>query len=620
MRPRCLLLYSLLILFVAGDLAGQPCSCREQLDFVIRKVEQNYAGFADKVHPATASVYAAHTSATREKAAGVSSVDSCLLLLKEWVRFFRDGHLVVFQARTSLSGPNPATPSRIPAFSFTRLDASTNLLRIGSFNVAYKRTIDSLIEAHDGTIRQTRNLLIDLRGNGGGSDVSYHSLLPLLYTGPVITPGAAKLSTPDNIAKYRADAANPDYPPAARALAQQDADRMAAEPGRLLPGTIDTLILPGISPFPALVGILTDKGCGSTTEQFLLAALQSKKTVLLGETSRGVLDYANMHFLDLPCSGWKLGYATSRSMRLPRHPVDNTGISPDIRIDPAEKDWVSFAERYLQQMPALRLPELGYTDTTQVDMKSLAASIAGSVQGTFNKVRVLTWWTNRNLNWNFTDYQRRTAKQVLCQQGGNCNEQALVLRALLRELGIQTRKAIEINIQPESERRQKDAAARIQETGNRASVFGYRHNDHVWVEFFDAEEKLWQPADATLGLIGLESWLKARIGFAPRVNHAVLPSADMLIPIAVFALGPDGAITENRSSHYLLESFNTVYGNRLTALPSWKAWTELVEWIQEKAKAAFEGKENLHEYTDRIKAMKAIYEQLKKEYAGLHAQ
>jgi len=301
-------------------------------------------------------------------------------------------------------------------------------------------------------------------------------------------------------------------------------------------------------------------------------------------------------------------------MRLPKTPVDNIGISPDIYLTGDNPDWVSYAAKYISKMPSIGLDNFSYTDTLQVDLKMMAKMIAGNSTNTYDKVRNVVWWTNKNFSWNFTDYKKRTPKQIICQKGGNCNEQAQVVRALLTELNVKTRRTSEINIQLESERRQKDAERQIGLVGNRASVFGYRHNDHVWVEFYDEQEQEWVPADATIGKIGLDSWLKARIGFEPRVNHAVILSAEMLVPISVFARNPDGTIAENRSTYYLVESFNKVYKNKLANLPAWKRWVEGIEFIQLKSKNAFEGKENLHLYTDKIKELKEIYEDLKAQY------
>jgi hypothetical protein len=253
-------------------------------------------------------------------------------------------------------------------------------------------------------------------------------------------------------------------------------------------------------------------------------------------------------------------------------------------------------------------------------MQKLAKDIEANAATTFDKVSNIISWTNKNFEWTYTDYQKRTVKDIICRQGGNCAEQAMVVRALLKELNVQTRRITEINIQPEKELRLKDSEKLFAEHGNRASVFGYRHNDHVWTEFFDEERQEWTPADPTLGLIGLDSWMRSRIGFEPRVNHAILPSADMLVPIAVFALNPDGTIAENRSEYYLIQSFNRVYHNQLEKLQVWKQWQESIQFIQVKSRAAFEGKENLHTYTENIKQVKYIYQLLKEQYLAIKKQ
>lgn len=286
--------------------------------------------------------------------------------------------------------------------------------------------------------------------------------------------------------------------------------------------------------------------------------------------------------------------------------------------------WISFdaifSAGYFKQSSGISLKSYKYTDTTKVDMQKLARDIEGDAPTTFEKVANIISWTNKNFEWTYTDYQKRTVKQIVCRQGGNCAEQATVVRALLKELNIKTRRISEINIQPEKEQRQKDSEKLFAEHGNRASVFGYRHNDHVWIEFFDEQKQEWVPADPTLGLIGLDNWLKSRIGFEPRVNHAILPSADMLVPIAVFALSPDGSISENRSEYYLIRSFNRVYQGQLDKLAAWIQWQDSIQFIQAKSRLAFEGKENLHSYTENINEVKNIYQLLKEQYLVIKKQ
>lgn len=258
-------------------------------------------------------------------------------------------------------------------------------------------------------------------------------------------------------------------------------------------------------------------------------------------------------------------------------------------------------------------------DTARLDIGKLARHILpDSTATTYARVSAVVSWTNTRFAWTYTDYKRRTVKEIICRRGGNCNEQARVVSALLTEAGIQNRRVSEINIQPESTQRQESAEKKIKENGFRMSVFGLRHNDHVWIEYFDENLKAWEPADPTLGLVGLEAWIKARAGFGQRINHDILPSRDMLVPIAVFALAPDGTILENRSRHYLVNAFNQVYEKKLSAGPAWSGWTEEVLNLEQVCRQAFEGRVNLHEHTDQIKKIREEYQSLRTWYIDRH--
>ena len=98
------------------------------------------------------------------------------------------------------------------------------------------------------------------------------------------------------------------------------------------------------------MAVLQNRGCASTTEQFLLLARQSQKTTLFGEKTAGVLDYANIQFMPLPCHQLSLGWATSRSHRLDRgEGIDNVGIAPQVRLDPAAPDLVEQVRAWYRQ-------------------------------------------------------------------------------------------------------------------------------------------------------------------------------------------------------------------------------------------------------------------------------
>ena len=104
-----------------------------------------------------------------------------------------------------------------------------------------------------------------------------------------------------------------------------------------------------IHQFPKNVGIIINEGNGSTAEQFLLAAKQSKKVKLFGTTTVGVLDISNMYLITSPCGDLEFGYSLSRSMRIPDMTIDNKGIQPDLYIGksiPAYK-WIDFVTETL---------------------------------------------------------------------------------------------------------------------------------------------------------------------------------------------------------------------------------------------------------------------------------
>ncbi|SUX48771.1 S41 family peptidase [Chryseobacterium indoltheticum] len=95
--------------------------------------------------------------------------------------------------------------------------------------------------------------------------------------------------------------------------------------------------------------IVNDKN-GSTAEQFLLSAKQSRKVKLFGVTTAGVLDISNMNFAESPDGEFTLGYCISKSYRLPNMPIDGRGIMPDYFIDSsiADSEWLSFVQKTIE--------------------------------------------------------------------------------------------------------------------------------------------------------------------------------------------------------------------------------------------------------------------------------
>lgn len=232
---------------------------------------------------------------------------------------------------------------------FERIDNNTVLLRIPVFYTSEKRKIDSVIKTNRKAILNTPNLIIDIRNNGGGADRSFQELLPFLYTNPIRTVGVEMFSTPLNNQRML-DFINKEefaFNDEEKKWAQQSYDKLSKKLGEfvlLSESQITKTTFGKIYEFPKNIGIIVNHRNGSTTEQFLLAAKQSKKVKLFGTTTSGVLDISNMHFVKSPCEQYQLGYCLSKSLRIPEMTIDDKGIQPDYYIDkeiPRYK-WIQF--------------------------------------------------------------------------------------------------------------------------------------------------------------------------------------------------------------------------------------------------------------------------------------
>lgn len=239
------------------------------------------------------------------------------------------------------------------------INKTTLLLRIPSFNGALKKDIDSVITANQSKIESTENLIIDIRNNGGGSDNSFAKIIPYIYTNPIRSVRTQFYSTKlnnqrmldlyENYQKY-------GISPEDREYLKKSYDKLSKNLGKFVSLQDDGKIvginkMDKISPYPKNVGIIINEGNGSTAEEFLLAAKQSKKVKLFGTTTAGVLDISNMYFVASPCNEFKLGYSLSKSFRIPDMAIDGKGIQPDYFIDKTIPDyqWIDHVSDILNE-------------------------------------------------------------------------------------------------------------------------------------------------------------------------------------------------------------------------------------------------------------------------------
>lgn len=333
--------------------AGDP-ACAADFDSLTAVARRDYAGYQTAMQ-VRSSALAALTDSVGHAAAGVGpDASACERVLATWLSFFQDGHLSVVptapvhsDSLSASAAPQIHSDPQRP--SLVALDSSTLLFRIPSFDLTYKRAIDSLLAAEASALARTPALIIDVRRNGGGGDASFEGLIPLLYTDPIRVIGADAWGSPGNAAYFRELLKIPELTASDRSLVQRLVADMDRHPNHFVPIDGDTVLrLATVHATPRAVAVLFDRGSGSTTEEFLLQAQQSHKTTLISRTrSAGALDYANVRQVLLPSGRWQFRFGTSRSRRLPAHPVDRAGLAPAVQIPSNVTDELTYARGYL---------------------------------------------------------------------------------------------------------------------------------------------------------------------------------------------------------------------------------------------------------------------------------
>ncbi|PRY05008.1 peptidase S41-like protein [Pontibacter ummariensis] len=337
---------ALLVCALSVAANAQQCNCPENFDYVVQKLEMNYARFPDKVPASEKKAYARLKAKTERKARKAATTDSCAEVITGWLNTFHDGH--VYLSPQDKAAPKPLTPAVVKQPNLARLDEQTALLVLPSFSIRHIKAIDSLVAAFKDS--PTPQLIIDIRGNGGGGDRPYFGLLPLMYTRPYEVHGVEFLASEDNIANFEA-LLQEEIPANTRKVVEELVATLKARPGQFVPFGEEKSVATyeSVSKTPVRIAVIQDQKCASAAEQFLLYALQSDKVTTFGTSNtKGALDYANVTELPLPSMPYLVGIPSSRSTRLPETSVDKAGIAPEVKLPKHLEDPVSYIKGYLK--------------------------------------------------------------------------------------------------------------------------------------------------------------------------------------------------------------------------------------------------------------------------------
>lgn len=289
----------------------------------------------------------------KDAAMKVSDTNDCDQVLDSYLKAWRLGHLQVSPVfKRSIKPAAGSAPtnakSREDEPRFQILSRKTILLTFKSFDSQNREPLIALLKRNHKALANHPNWIIDVRGNGGGSDSSYEPMLPWLLPDEMVSVGVMWLATPANLEGHRnvCAIASPGDAECEKEINDVIALIRNAPTGSFVPGPPTGGLVQGdykggisferqqqLEPRrPSRVAILIDGGCASTCEDFLLAARQSFNVKLIGRHTYGCTDYGDMRPFALPSGKRLLWYATQRSLRLPDLPVDLAGIPPDIYL------------------------------------------------------------------------------------------------------------------------------------------------------------------------------------------------------------------------------------------------------------------------------------------------
>ena len=340
----------------------------EDFHFVVSQVEENYSGYPTKVNKTNMRDYKALKKRLRKeikqgKKTGTEAAGEYSAFFADWhlcVAGLNDGNVYNFSQQyfpenkqiTFFREMDEYAPKQLAC----KVNDKTYLIRVPSFGQQIDwnwiaSTVDSF------TVSQCQNLIIDIRGNSGGSDGAYQPFIRLCYDHPGHCDGV----------EYRNSRGNRDY--WEETLQDTTIDEgyrsllthlLASHNEWVMPELDTVWTLDTVYPHkPNKVGVIIDPLVASSGEQFLLdiKATSDRVTVFGRDNTIGCLDYSNCRMATFPNSGSIITIAMSRSFRLPNRGIDKTGIAPDVRITlPYPKvltdnldEWVLFVAKTLEE-------------------------------------------------------------------------------------------------------------------------------------------------------------------------------------------------------------------------------------------------------------------------------
>ena len=353
----------------------------EDYDFAVKYIEDNYAGFPNKVNDSTLADYDAMKSRLRGQVA--SGQSTCWNAVAEYTGWFNDFHTRLCLNNVDSKGRiRPATDKyrqQLPIYydelmeeynpqpMAVKVTPKTFLVRFPS---CYGDITMKWIEGSINAFYESgcENLILDIRGNSGGSDLYWNPYWNLLadHDGEICD------------VEFRNSAAYRDS-----LLQELRAENVPAEiiqgvqavfpmlqSIKFVPGSIvrqflvnltdgqafsfanlqnvleslshlelmsgkNTLPVSEVNDAVRRAALIIDNTVASSGEALveILKATSNRTTIYGRDNTMGCLDFSNCNQVVMPNCGINVSVPMSRRIGLPETGIDMVGIAPDVRID-----------------------------------------------------------------------------------------------------------------------------------------------------------------------------------------------------------------------------------------------------------------------------------------------
>lgn len=312
----------------------------EDFDFALQELESSYSGFDVYVNESTRQEYDSLVSNLRYQIElqNRPGYDAALYLYS----WFCDGHLGIDMGDYHLSEQYTNNRKKFNRYTIidqympeplaTKATEHTYLIRMPDFDeeIISFEWVENAIQGFQNSTCE--NLIIDVRGNGGGDERLWHPILPLLYDHSGNIKNVEFRMSERNIEYLELVA--PEFPEAQMLLDKYNSFHNQYVP--LADGEDILIEIPlYLGKKPKRAAIIIDANCASATEGLLLQIkASSDKALIYGkDNTMGCLDCSSVRETSiLPNSKFPLLIPTARTCQMSNMGIDKTGIEPDVII------------------------------------------------------------------------------------------------------------------------------------------------------------------------------------------------------------------------------------------------------------------------------------------------